>query len=50
MKFDNANLRKNIYQINENTFLVVQISGRLREIWELTLFKKGVTPGDSPKI
>ena len=31
-------------------YLVVQMSGRLREIWELTLFKKGVTPGDSSKI
>ena len=31
-------------------YLAVQISDRLREIWELTLFQKGVTPGDSPKI
>ena len=30
--------------------LMVQISDRLREIEELTLFKNGVTPGDSPKI
>ena len=31
-------------------YLVVQINNRLREIWELTLFKKGVTPGDFSKI
>ena len=29
---------------------VVQKGDGLCEIWELTLFQKGVTPGDSPKI
>ena len=31
-------------------YLVVQKGDRLCEIWELTLFQKGVTPGDSSKI
>ena len=31
-------------------YLVVQKGDRLCEIWELTLFQKGVTPGDSLKI
>ena len=31
-------------------YLVVQKGDRLGKIWELTLFQKGVTPGDSSKI
>ena len=43
-------LQKIFIRLMKVHHLVVQISDRLREIWELTLFQKGVTPGDSPKI
>lgn len=43
-------LQKIFLRLLKTHYFVVQKGDRLCEIWELTLFQKEVTPGDSYKI
>ena len=43
-------LQKIFIRFMKTCHFTVQKSDRLREIRELNLFQKGVTPGDSPEI